>query len=174
MLGTVKTFDSQTGCATIRCNSLDQEITLCVSDLPGSEQNLRVGDLLQFQCEPNQGRPQITSFLLISRAGRVSRSPPNVPLRTADPAPRPPSAQTADSTAASHSTACDHCGKHMTPRLVLFNGYPQRSFCPFCGNVHKDFTQATRPSATQALQSAGASAVFDGVFCLLVAGLIGM
>ena len=174
MLGTVKTFNSQTGCATIQCSALDQEIALCVTDLPGAERHLRVGDLLQFECEPNQGRPKITSFLLIARAGRVSRSPPTAPLRKADPAPRPPSAPTVDSTAGSHSIACHHCGKHMTPCLVLFNGYPQRSFCPFCGGVHRDFTQAKSPSATEAVQYAGASAVFDGVVYLVVAGLFGM
>lgn len=36
---------------------------------------------------------------------------------------------------------CSHCGKLMVPRLVTFKGQAARSLCPFCGGVHKDFTE---------------------------------
>jgi cold shock CspA family protein len=34
---------------------------------------------------------------------------------------------------------CTHCGKKMVPRLILYKGEPQKSLCPFCGGVYKNF-----------------------------------
>ena len=104
MLGTVKTFNAQTGCATIQCDALDTEIALCVADIPGAKQKLHIGDLLQFQCDPNQGRPQITSFVLIARAGPVPRTQPTARSQHANPAPKATSTPIADTAAGSQRT----------------------------------------------------------------------
>lgn len=32
---------------------------------------------------------------------------------------------------------CQHCGKRMVPRLVMYQGQVQRSVCPFCGQTHR-------------------------------------
>ncbi|MDR2904988.1 MAG: cold shock domain-containing protein [Helicobacteraceae bacterium] len=34
---------------------------------------------------------------------------------------------------------CEHCKKKMVPRIVLHQGEPQHSVCPFCGGVYKKF-----------------------------------
>jgi cold shock CspA family protein/predicted RNA-binding Zn-ribbon protein involved in translation (DUF1610 family) len=38
---------------------------------------------------------------------------------------------------------CPHCGKMMVPRLMTFKGEPQKSLCPFCGGVYKDFNDSS-------------------------------
>lgn len=46
--------------------------------------------------------------------------------------------------AANDRDTCTCCGKLMTPTLALVEGVPARSFCPFCGEVHRDFTLPAR------------------------------
>jgi cold shock CspA family protein len=36
---------------------------------------------------------------------------------------------------------CNHCGKKMMPRLIIRNGSPDHSVCPFCAGVYKNFSQ---------------------------------
>ena len=35
--------------------------------------------------------------------------------------------------------ACQHCGKKMVPRVITYRGEPQKSICPYCAGIHKDF-----------------------------------
>jgi|LSQX01.2.fsa_nt_gb cold shock CspA family protein len=35
---------------------------------------------------------------------------------------------------------CHSCGKKMVPRIGFYRGTPDKSYCPFCGGVHKDFS----------------------------------
>lgn len=34
---------------------------------------------------------------------------------------------------------CQSCGKAMVPRVIFHRGEPEKSICPFCGNLHMDF-----------------------------------
>lgn len=34
---------------------------------------------------------------------------------------------------------CPHCGKLVMPRMSFYGGVPNRSFCPLCGGLIKDF-----------------------------------
>ena len=34
---------------------------------------------------------------------------------------------------------CNGCGRKMVPRVVFWHGEPQKSICPFCGEVYKQF-----------------------------------
>lgn len=34
---------------------------------------------------------------------------------------------------------CAHCGKKMVPRVAMYKGAPRRSYCPYCGGMHKKF-----------------------------------
>ncbi|EGQ61868.1 cold-shock DNA-binding domain-containing protein [Acidithiobacillus sp. GGI-221] len=34
---------------------------------------------------------------------------------------------------------CQHCRKTMVPRMVTYRGKPQKTLCPFCGGIYKDF-----------------------------------
>lgn len=35
---------------------------------------------------------------------------------------------------------CPRCGKKMVPRLITYQGSPEKSLCPFCGGVYKEFS----------------------------------
>lgn len=35
---------------------------------------------------------------------------------------------------------CEGCGKKMVPRIAMNNGRPYKSYCPFCGHKHRDFS----------------------------------
>ena len=53
--------------------------------------------------------------------------------------------QNSQSTTVNRSTdervTCTHCGKKMMPRLIISQGSPSYSVCPFCAGVYKDFTK---------------------------------
>lgn len=34
---------------------------------------------------------------------------------------------------------CQSCGKAMVPRVIFHRGELEKSICPFCGNLHRDF-----------------------------------
>lgn len=68
------------------------------------------------------------------------KSPPRVSLH----APASISEENAQhSVDESGRVQCNSCGKLMIPRMNLYRGLPERSFCPFCGVVHKDFRLKT-------------------------------
>jgi cold shock protein len=35
---------------------------------------------------------------------------------------------------------CRTCGRRMVPRLITYQGYIQRTVCPFCTETYEDFT----------------------------------
>ena len=174
MLGRINTFDAKTGCGSVQCDALDISIALCVADIDDAERNLHIGDLLQFECAHNHGRPYITSFVLVARKGSVSRALPAAPYRPVHPAPKMSAAPIGDSASYIDRVACLHCEKYMVPRLVLLHGFPQRSFCPFCAELHRDFTSEQTKTAHTIGQTIGGTVVVEGVAYLLIAGLFGL
>ncbi|MEW5792639.1 MAG: cold shock domain-containing protein [Pseudomonadota bacterium] len=84
------------------------------AELPGN------GDVATFS--PGQGKkgPRATSVVLTGKS--QSNSQPNGGRRPDDRA------------------TCPHCGKKMIPRLITYRGSPEKSLCPFCGGVYKQFS----------------------------------
>jgi len=39
-----------------------------------------------------------------------------------------------------HRETCVSCQKKMVPRMAMREGAPYRSYCPYCGAMHKDFS----------------------------------
>jgi cold shock CspA family protein len=40
---------------------------------------------------------------------------------------------------------CRACNKKMVPRMVTYRGQPDKSLCPYCGVMHKDFSIPLTP-----------------------------
>lgn len=53
----------------------------------------------------------------------------------------PNSQVSSDSRNTDERVTCTHCGKKMMPRLIIRNGSPNHSVCPFCAGVYKKFSQ---------------------------------
>jgi len=37
---------------------------------------------------------------------------------------------------------CEHCNRKMVPRIIMDRGSLSHSICPFCGGLHKDFSNS--------------------------------
>lgn len=89
---------------------------------------LRTGDQVRFTAQPGPpGKsPRATTITLVARP-QVSAA--QTPRHT-----KPARAPHQD-----HREVCAHCGKKIVPRMTMRNNTPYKSFCPFCGAVHKNF-----------------------------------
>lgn len=64
---------------------------------------------------------------------------------------------------------CASCGKLMTPTLAFVNGTPHQSFCPFCGQVYRDFR---KPSGTT-FTGVAAEAAVTGILGSIIGSFFG-
>lgn len=103
-------------------------------------------------------RPPVTSKRFASvltdlhRGHESACPPPKAPPPQFDQAPKP---QRHRREHRDHpgKVECGRCGKLMVPRLNVFRGKPERSFCPFCGAVHRDFRPSVWSSAGKFLMA---------------------
>lgn len=80
---------------------------------------------------------------IIPEAGMKCEFTP-VPSRKAGKSPTARDMVITDATAQRHGDSrikCPQCGKMMTPRLVTYYGEPNKSYCPYCGALIKDFSK---------------------------------
>ena len=82
------------------------------ADLP------QAGDVVTFLPATGPRGPKAERVTLVERAPSLQRTP-----------------------GADDRDVCRSCGKRMVPRVRIVNGVPFQSFCPFCGNLHKDFSR---------------------------------
>lgn len=80
----------------------------------------RKGDAVTFSADEGKKGPRASSVVLSGKS--QSNSQYNDGRRSDDRA------------------TCPHCGKKMIPRLITYQGNPQKSLCPFCGGVYKEFS----------------------------------
>lgn len=84
------------------------------AELPGK------GDVVTFSADEGKKGPRATSVVLTEKC--QSNNQFNDGRRSDDRA------------------TCPHCGKKMIPRLITYQGNPQKSLCPFCGGIYKEFS----------------------------------
>ncbi|MDT8992797.1 CFI-box-CTERM domain-containing protein [Curvibacter sp. APW13] len=131
MEGKVSFFNPTKGYGFIKTDSGDHYFH--GSDVQGINV-LRTGDRVNFTPvpAPQPGKnPRATKITLIEWG------PDNQP-RTDYPAPK--AAATNQQRSNDEREVCGSCGKRMVPRMSFRNSEPYRSFCPYCGALHKDFT----------------------------------
>lgn len=189
MLGTVTEFDLVRGCGVIHCGDLKIDVPLCVSH--AKEQNyLEVGDVVSFTGCGGQNGPEARDIILLWRGG-IEKATSNASSVEATITRHSEKVIATDIRSMQSQTAkltiqqtkmeifskqpdgrdqCANCRKLMTPTLALANGVPHRSFCPFCGEIHRDFTKPRIPTIKE--RAAGAAAT--GVIGLIVSGLFGL
>lgn len=72
------------------------------------------GDLVEFEHKAAQKGPRAVNVRIVERATSTSE-------RRDD------------------RVECGSCGRKMVPRLITYQGEPQKSVCPFCGAVYRSF-----------------------------------
>ena len=168
MHGTITAFDASTGHGQLVCTASQKQFDFCNPGPYGEA--MRRGDSVVF--EPLE-KGLVQGAVLV---GRRSAMKPVVPAPATSASlgmqfsGKDPGAHHGFSPARGNDRdTCTCCGKLMTPTLALADGEPVRSFCPFCGEVHRDFTRPARPAslglkdyAAEGLFSAAITAVFTG------------
>lgn len=133
MQGMVSFFNSTKGFGFIKTENAGDHY-FHGSDVQGMH-TLKTGDQVSFTPVPAKQAnksPRATQVVLVAtpqKDGSQKKEAAQVPSRAAPPATRQDDRET-----------CAACGKRMVPRMSFRNSEPYRSFCPFCGAVHKKFT----------------------------------
>lgn len=114
MKGTIKFFNQQKGFGFVHGED-GRDYYLNVRDVQGADLPNNK-DQVEFKPREGQKGPRATNLQIISK-GNANQH------RGKD-----------------EREQCQHCGKLMMPRISFQNGSPYKSFCPFCGGLHKKFT----------------------------------
>lgn len=115
MQGKVKWFSVEKGYGYIAGNGIPDHY-FNIRDVHGAELPGN-GDVVTFESSPGKKGPRAKSVVISAKATATERA-----ARSGD-----------------DRDTCAHCGKKMVPRLVTYQGTPQKSLCPYCGEIHKDF-----------------------------------
>lgn len=115
MQGMVKWFSVEKGYGYIAGNGIPDHY-FNIRDVHGAELPGN-GDVVTFESSPGKKGPRAKSVVISAKATATERA-----ARSGD-----------------DRDTCAHCGKKMVPRLVTYQGAPQKSLCPYCGEIHKDF-----------------------------------
>ena len=145
--GKVSHYDSTRGEGAIESKSLGGTVRFQSVSLVDVKR-VGPGDLVQFELGHIRGVGQAVRVILVAEA-KVSRSEKQ--LGKAFPPPR-----------RADKTECGSCHKLMIPRLVMADGRPERSFCPFCGSVFKDFRAIKKSGVVKKTAEAAVGAALAG------------
>ena len=167
MHGTITELNPKEGCGVIHCDGLKIDVSLCMSRVKGDKQ-LTVGDVVSFLGFVGPKGPEAKEIILLWREVKTSTTA-NANSRNTVTTIQQVAKEIAVKLP-NDRDQCASCGKLMIPSLVLSNGAPERSFCPFCGVVHKDFTKPSSPS----IKHRAAEAAVGGVISVIVTGLLGL
>lgn len=116
MEGRVKWFSNEKGFG-FPVGDDDVERYFNVRDVRGADVPAN-GDEVTYEHQDGKKGPRAVNVVLEARAAKPARHSGN------------------DS-----RVQCLSCGKMMVPRLSTYRGQPSKSFCPFCGEVYKDFSK---------------------------------
>jgi cold shock CspA family protein len=134
MEGMVSFFNTAKGYGFIKTDSVDHYFH--GSDVQGMHV-LATGDRVSFTpVAPTRSdkNPRATKITLVAKAAdqpRNERAKPQEQQRTG---------QGGGGQRNDDRETCGSCGKRMVPRMSFRNSEPYRSFCPYCGAVHRKFT----------------------------------
>ena len=161
--GTVVKFDSATGRGSIFCQSLSGRVQFQAASVRDTEK-LESGDLVQFELGHIDGAGQAVQVSLIAKGARAASS---------IQASAPRAASLASSTGNAFvrhddKEQCRACSKFMVPGLTMVHGIPERSFCPFCGAVHRDFRVAEKPGVVKEVGHAVAGAALGSLLASFI------
>jgi len=188
MHGTIIEFNRLHGCGVIQCEHPKIQVYLSIHHAK-DEKYLQIGDVVTFVGCSGPSGPEAREVILLWRSEILDTTLTTHPLKTSMPTwqgsrqvmdpedlrirsqPAKPqiysSLMETSTNQPNDREACANCGKLMTPTLALANGTPQRSFCPFCGGVHKDFTKPSVPT----LKDRTADAAATGIIGLIIGSL---
>lgn len=134
MDGMVSFFNPTKGYGFIKTDSVDHYFH--GSDVQGMHV-LGTGDRVSFTpvaATRTDKNPRATKITLVAKA---SDTPPRKDRSKAD---GPQRAGQGGQQRPDDRETCSSCGKKMVPRMSFRNSEPYRSFCPYCGAVHRKFT----------------------------------
>ena len=191
MHGTITEFDPLRGCGVIYCDDLKVDVSWCMVHAK-DETRLQIGDVVNFTGCGGPNGPEAREIILLWRSEKKSANSSTQRFKAATTNQKRPTNTTATHVRSTQSEAaipmprqpqkglfvmqaddrdqCIHCGKLMTPTLALVDGSPHRSFCPYCGEVRRDFTKPYSPT----IKERAADAAVGGVIGVIVSGLFGL
>lgn len=114
MKGTVKWFSSEKGYGFITSES-GEDHYFNVQSINGASLPSN-GDMVQFESKPGNKGPRATNVTITEKA---------VPQNT-----RP----------TDDRINCPSCGKKIVPRIITYQGSPEKSVCPYCAATVKTFS----------------------------------
>jgi cold shock CspA family protein len=98
---------------------------------------LRTGDRVDFSALPQGPKDKNPRAIKIKLTAKASENKPRKD-RTQQERSTPAAADSQRPN--DDREVCTACGKRMVPRMTFRNSEPYRSFCPYCGAVHRKFT----------------------------------
>lgn len=111
--GKIKWFSQEKGYGYI-VGEDSKEYYFNIRDIQGADLPTN-GDIVSFESGQGQKGPRASSVLITAKA------------------------QSSPSRGSDDRVSCPHCGKKMIPRLIVSNGNPKKSVCPFCAGTYKSF-----------------------------------
>lgn len=163
MRGTVIEFDKLRREGRIHCLDTGNRFKFRLSNVVGRA-SIRIGDKVQFSPGKVDGAIQATMVMLAGASASPHPAPAARVLARIEPTA---GVQARVHCAGDDTDQCVHCRKRMVPRLTTHDGYPQRSFCPFCGGIHRDFTLPPAPTVAQTV----GGAILGGALTALLGSL---
>lgn len=179
MLGYVTNFDRATQKGMIYCKNDGKRVELTYFSLLSGD-CVNIGDYISLPQSKKDGQPQPVTVLIPARI-----VPPKVTVQ----AQRQSSASNFSSSRLSTVThkvppvsstptddrvLCSSCNKTMVPQLVMCDGKPNRSFCPFCAAIHRDFRHSNPPTIVENGKMMAADALATSIIGVAVMAIFGL
>ena len=126
MKGKVKFFKEQEGYGFILGEN-GEEYYFNIHDIKSFERPPRMGDLAEFNVKTSTAKNKKDKAV-------------DVEITNADTSG---SNSRSENRRRDDRITCPNCGRKIVPRLVTYQGAPEKSLCPYCGTIVKDFNPHT-------------------------------